>query len=49
MSVSAQVPRRTWALTELATPLGSGGNTGYVFRFDLLAPVLLIVLYITTG
>jgi hypothetical protein len=25
------------------------GNTGYVFRFDILAPVLLIVLHIATG
>jgi hypothetical protein len=25
------------------------GNTGYVFWFDILAPVLLIVLYIATG
>jgi hypothetical protein len=25
------------------------GNTGYVFWFDVLAPVLLIVLYVATG
>ena len=25
------------------------GNTGYVFWLDILAPVLLIVLYIATG
>ena len=25
------------------------GKTGYVFWFDILAPVLLIVLYIATG
>jgi hypothetical protein len=56
-SVSAQVPRGTWALAEPGAPVRSmirdhnfaPGNTGYVFWFDILAPVLLIVLYIATG
>jgi hypothetical protein len=51
-SVSARVPQRTRALTEPAMIHDHNfapGNTGYVFWFDVLAPVLLIVLYVATG